>query len=463
MLPVLLVEDRESLRAMLRSTLEAEGFRVEEARDGARAREALQAGRYLAVITDLKLPGADGHEVLEAARESDPNLPVILMTAYGTIEDAVGAMKRGAFDFLPKPVDPDHLVLLLRRAVERRSLFEENLLLKKEFAERLGAPKIIGESAVLGEALRGIQKAGPTDATVLLLGESGTGKELFARALHHLSPRRSAPFLAINCAAIPENLIENELFGHEKGSYTGADSARQGRIELADRGTLFLDEIGEMGSRVQAKLLRVLQERCFERVGGNRTISVDLRVIAATNCDLRRAVAEKKFRDDLYYRLAVITLTIPPLRQRDGDSLRLASYFLEKYSREIRREPLKLSEESVEALRSYSWPGNVRELENCIERAVILADGDWIEPRHLSLGAAPEHGGDLAGFCRVVGMEGSLDEVGARAREVAEETLIRRAFRTARGDAARAARILGVSEDRILSRMSEPREEGKPV
>jgi len=462
--PVLLVEDRESLRAVLRSTLEAEGFQVEEVADGRQAREALHAGRYLAVITDLKLPGADGHEVLAAAREADPNLPVVLMTAYGTIEDAVGAMKRGAFDFLPKPVDPDHLVMLLRRAVERRSLLEENLLLKKEFADRLGFPRIIGESAVLAEALRRIQKAGPTDATVLVLGESGTGKELFARALHHLSPRRSAPFVAINCAAIPESLLENELFGHEKGAYTGAESTRPGRIELADRGTLFLDEIGELGPRVQAKLLRVLQERCFERVGGNRTISVSLRVIAATNCDLRRAVAERRFRDDLYYRLAVITLTVPPLRHRDGDTLRLASYFLEKYRREIRREPLKLSEESIEALRSYPWPGNVRELQNCIERAVILADSDVIEPRHLSLGAAPEHGGDLAGFCRAVGMEGSLDEVGARARDLAEKTLLRRVLRTARGDTARAARVLGVSEERIAARIEDLRqEEGNPV
>jgi len=461
--PVLLVEDRESLREMLRSTLEAEGFQVEEAADGARAREALNAGRYLAVVTDLKLPGADGHEVLQAARESDPNLPVILMTAYGTIEDAVGAIKRGAFDFLPKPVDPDHLVMLLRRAVERRSLLEENLLLKREFADRLGFPRIIGESAVLAEALRRAQKAGPTDATVLILGESGTGKELFARALHHLSPRKSAPFVALNCAAIPETLIENELFGHEKGAYTGADATRPGRIELADRGTLFLDEIGELGPRVQAKLLRVLQERCFERVGGNRTIAVNLRVIAATNCDLRRAVAERKFRDDLYYRLAVITLSVPPLRHRDGDTERLAAYFLETYRARLRKGPLRLSEESLEALRSYPWPGNVRELENCIERAVILADGEEIEPRHLSLGAAPEHGGDLGGFCRVVGMEGSLDEVGSRARDLAERTLIRRALRSTRGDVARTARMLGVAENRLLARMRELREEQKPV
>jgi len=453
--PVLLVEDRDSLRAMLRSTLEAEGFSVEEAADGKRAVEALNTGRHLAVVTDLKLPGADGHEVLAAAREADPNLPVVVMTAYGTIEDAVSAIKTGAYDFLAKPVDPDHLVLLLRRAVERRALLEENLLLRTEFAERLGFPRIIGSSPALVDVSRRVQRVAPTDATVLLLGESGTGKELFARAIHHLSPRRDGPFVAINCAAIPETLLENELFGHEKGAYTGAVTSHAGRVELADRGTLFLDEIGDLGPRVQGKLLRVLQERTFERVGGNRTLSVNIRVVAATNRDLRSAVAARKFREDLYFRLAVVTLTIPPLRERADDLAALSGHFLEKFRAELGRDRLELSEESLERIRSYSWPGNVRELENCVERGVILAEGDRIEPRHLGLGGAEEPGGDLAAFCRAVGADGRLEEAVERARELTERVMIQRALRRSRGQRARAARLLDMDPARLEQRIRD--------
>ena len=449
-----MVEDRDSLRAMLRSTLEAEGFSVEEARDGKRALEALASGRFLAVITDLKLPGADGHQVLAAAKEADSNLPVILMTAYGGIEDAVGAMKNGAFDFLAKPVDPDHLVLILRRAVERRALLEENLLLKEEFAERLGFPRIIGESPALVEVSRQIQKAAPTDATILIQGESGTGKELFARAIHHLSPRKSAPFVAINCAAIPENLLENELFGHERGAYTGAVSAKAGRVELADRGTLFLDEIGELGPGVQAKLLRVLQERAFERVGGNRTVTVNIRIVAATNRDLRRAVADRKFREDHYFRLAVVTVVVPPLRERRGDIPALAHHFLERYRRELGRERLEISEAALSAACAHAWPGNIRELENSIERATILTDGERIELRHLGLNPALPRG-ELGDFARAVGMEGSLDDISARARDLAETVAIRRALVEGEGNKTRAAQILGVNYKRLLGRIKD--------
>ena len=453
--PVLLVEDRDSLREMLRSTLAAEGFSVEEAADGSKAVRALGSGRYLAVVTDLELPGADGHRVLAAAREADPNLPVIVMTAYGTIEDAVGAIKAGAFDFLAKPVDPDHLVLLLRRAVERRLLLEENLLLKEEFAERLGFPRIIGEAPSLVEVSRQIQKAAPTDATILLEGESGTGKELFARAVHHLSPRKNAPFVAINCAAIPDTLIENELFGHEKGAYTGATAARAGRVEMADRGTLFLDEIGDLGLGVQAKVLRVIQEKSFERVGGNRTLSVNVRIVAATNRDLRKATAAGSFREDLYYRLAVVALTVPPLRERRGDVPALAAHFLDRYRRELGRDRLLLSDEALAALRGHSWPGNVRELANCIERAAILAEGDRIEARHLGLGGAGEPGGDEGELCRAILEDGPLDEIGRRARDLAEGIAIRRALRRAEGNKARAAQALGVNYKRLLARVRE--------
>ena len=453
--PVLLVEDRDSLRNMLKSTLEGEGFSIEEAADGKRAVEALSTGRYLAVVTDLKLPGADGHEVLAVARDADPNLPVVVMSAYGTVEDAVVAMKKGAFDFLAKPVDPDHLVLLLRRAVERRSLLEENLLLKREFAEHLGFPRIIGESPGLVEVSRQTQKAAVTDATILLEGESGTGKELFARAVHDMSPRKAAPFVAISCAAIPETLLENELFGHERGAYTGAVSTRPGRIELADRGTLFLDEIGELGAGVQAKLLRVLQERSFERVGGTRTFTVNIRIVAATNRDLRAAVREGRFREDLFFRLAVVTLRIPPLRARTGDIPLLADHFLEKYRRELGRDALRFSAASREAMIAHAWPGNIREMENCIERAAILTEGEEIGPEHLGLGPPADHHADLRAFERAVGVEGSLDEIGARARDLAEAMAIEKALAAVGGNKSRAAEALAVNYKRLLVRIRE--------
>jgi DNA-binding NtrC family response regulator len=453
--PVLLVEDRDSLRSMLRSTLEAEGFEVAEAPDGTTAAAALASGRFAAVVTDLRLPGKDGHAVLAAAHETDPELPVIVMTAYGTVEDAVGAMKQGAFDFIAKPVDPDHLVLLLRRAMERRALVEENLLLREEFAERLGFPRIVGESQAMVDLGRQVQKVAPTDATVLLQGESGTGKELIARALHHLGPRRAAPFVAINCAAIPETLLESELFGHEKGAFTGAAATKKGRIELAEGGTLFLDEIGELGAAVQAKLLRFLQERTFERVGGNRTLSVRVRVVAATNRDLGREVAHRRFREDLFFRLAVVVLEVPPLRERPGDLPALARHFLERYRRELGREGLRLGDGALDAIRSHPWPGNVRELQNAVERAAILAEGDVIGPEHLGLGVEGEHRADLDAFCRVVDLEGSLDEVGARAQDAAQALLLRRTLDRVGGNKARAAEALRVNYKRLLARIRE--------
>ena len=455
-LPVLLVEDRDSLRAVLRETLEHHGYQVTEAADGAAALKELKAARFLAVVTDLKLPVADGHQVLAAAREADPDLPVLLMTAYGTVEDAVQAMKAGAFDFLAQPVDPDHLLLLLSRAEERRGLLRENLLLREAFAERLGFPRIIGDSAPLKEASRQVEKVAPTDATVLLQGESGTGKELFARAVHHLSPRKDGPFVAINCAAIPDTLLENELFGHEKGAYTGADATRAGRIELADGGTLFLDEIGELGPTVQSKLLRVLQEHCFERVGGNRTITVDIRVVAATNLDLRTAVSRKEFREDLYFRLAVVTVDVPPLRDRSSDIPALAEAFLERFRRELGRERLELDEDALAALQAYTWPGNIRELQNSIERAAILAEENRLERAHFALpGDAGEPADPLGGLGRIMDLSGSLDQVGSRARAMVEKALIRRSLEEEGGNKTRAAARLKVNYKRFLSRIKD--------
>src|SRR2546430_6272947 len=300
------------------------------------------------------------------------------MTAYGSIQDAVAAMKEGALDFLAKPVDPDHLVLMVERALSQRRLATENILLKEELALRRGAPQIVGEDAKLKQVTVALHRAASTDATVLLEGESGTGKELFARALHALSARADGAFVAINCAAIPETLLETELFGHEKGAFTGASARKPGKFELAHHGTLFLDEIGDLPLSLQAKILRALEEKRFERVGGTVPLQVDVRVVAATNRGLKAAVAARQFCEDLYFRLLVVSITVPPLRDRPGDIPLLARYFVDRFCRDLKKRPLVLSAPAQEQLQSYRWPGNVRELQNCIERAVILADGDTL-------------------------------------------------------------------------------------
>ena len=383
---ILLVEDKESLRSVLRKTLEAEGFGVDEAPDGGTALAKIRRDRFAMVLTDLRLPAASGHDVLKAAITSDPEMPVILMTAYGTIKDAVSAMKAGAYDYLEKPVDADHLLALVRRALDHRSLLRENVLLKERFSQELDTPEILGDSPALRHALDQVRRVAPTDATVLLLGESGSGKELFARAVHHLSGRKAHSFFPINCAAIPENLLESELFGYEKGAFTGAAGTKRGKFEIADKGTLFLDEIGDLSLVLQGKVLRVIEQRQFERVGGTETRSVDIRLVAATNKDLMALVAQGAFRQDLYFRLSVFPVIVPPLRDRLEDIPILARHFVKKFAAEQkRRGPIALPDETLRALCAYAWPGNVRELENSIERALILGEGDRLLPEHLSL------------------------------------------------------------------------------
>src|SRR5919107_4414138 len=383
--PVLLVEDKDSLRAMLRHALEAQGHEVIEAADEPEAIQQLRQTRPAVVLTDLKLPNGDGFGVLRAAKELDPELQVIVMTAYGSIQDAVTAMREGAVDFLAKPVDPDHLLLMVERAIAQRRMLSDYFLLKQELGERRGAPRIIGEDAQLRQVSQQLHRAAATDATVLLEGESGTGKELFARGLHALSPRAEGPFVAINCAAIPDTLLETELFGHEKGAFTGATNRKPGRFELAHRGTLFLDEIGELPLPLQAKILRALEEKRFERVGGTLPLQVDVRVVAATNRNLKAAVAARQYREDLYFRLSVFPILIPPLRERPGDIQMLARHFIERFCRDLKKKPLALAPSAIEELLAYSWRGNVRELQNCIERAVILTEGETIHARHLNL------------------------------------------------------------------------------
>jgi DNA-binding NtrC family response regulator len=449
---LLIVEDKESLALMLKETVESEGLEADLASNGSDAMRRLAEGRrYLAIVTDLRLPGAGGIDVLKQAKESDPECPVIVMTAYGTIENAVEAMKLGAFDFIQKPLDVDHLILLLRRCREHRELLHENLLLKEEFQTRYGLPSIVGESSSIVGVSQSIQRVAPTDSTVLLQGESGTGKELFARAIHQLSTRRNSPFVAINCAAIPDTLIENELFGHEKGSFTGASSRQLGKFELADSGTIFLDEIGDLGAAVQSKLLRVLQERSFERIGGTSSVDVDVRVVCATNRNLADDVRSGRFREDLFFRVNVFPVTIPPLRARKDDIDALTDFFLQRFARELGKAGLRISDASRAALRAHDWPGNIRELENCIERAAILCDQNVIETRDLSLTPSRDASDALR---ESIDLTGTLSEATERVTRVVERMKIEEALRrsASRNEAAEA---LGIAPRTLAVRMKE--------
>ena len=454
--PVLLVEDKDSLRAMLRHALEAQGHTVVEARDEAEAVQALRQARPAVVLSDLRLPTGNGFGVLKAAKELDPELPVIVMTAYGSIQDAVTAMKEGATDFLAKPVDPDHLLLMVARAIAQRRMLTEYILLKEEMAARRGAPRIIGDDAKLKQVIQQLHRAAGTDATVLLEGESGTGKELFARSLHAFSPRAEGPFVAINCAAIPDTLLETELFGHEKGAFTGAAARKPGRFELAHRGTLFLDEIGDLPLGLQAKILRALEERRFERVGGTQSLHVDVRVVAATNRHLKQAVAARVFREDLYFRLSVFPIMIPPLRERADDIPILATHFVEKFSRDMNKKPLAISLAALDELKAYLWPGNVRELQNCIERAVILCDTEAIQPRHLNLSfrtvqaAAP-----VASPWDQIDLSGTMTEALRRVTTEVEKRKIEQAIRDSGNNKQRAADILQVSYKTLLQKLKD--------
>ena len=381
---ILLVEDKAELREMLVEALTRMDYQVSPAATSAAAAALLRSQRFSAVLTDLKLPSGTGMEVLRAALEVDSALPVIIMTAYGTIVEAVAAMREGAYDFIQKPIDLEYLRHLLGRALERQQLLRENLVLKDEYARKFGFPRIVGEHPAMQAAAREMQAIAATDTTVLLLGASGTGKELFARAIHRLSPRANKSFLALNCAAIPESLVENELFGHERGAFTGADSRQAGKFELAHGGTMFLDEIGELPLSVQSKLLRVLEDGKVQRLGSNAETTVNVRVITATNRNLEAAAKSQAFRQDLYYRLAVFTIRIPGLRERGDDVLLLAEHFLSGFRRELKKPRLKFSDSALKALRAHTWPGNVRELQNAIERASILCESA-IEAADLAL------------------------------------------------------------------------------
>jgi DNA-binding NtrC family response regulator len=370
------------------------------------------------------------------------------MTAFGTIEDAVSAMKLGAFDFITKPFDTEHLCVLVSRALENRRMVAENTLLRQELLAKSGFGNIIGKNQKMMEISKLVEKVAASDASVLLQGESGTGKELFARAIHSLSLRKDKPYIAINCAAIPRELLENELFGSEKGAFTGAHARKMGKFEIAHSGTIFLDEIGDMDISLQAKLLRVLQQKNFERLGGTKTVDVDVRVIAATNMDLTELIRAKRFREDLYYRLSVFPVNIPPLRERVDDVEELANYFVEKYCRDMRKPLKSLSREALTLLEKYHWPGNVRELENTIERAVILAEAKKITPDHLAI--------RLRRTDEIQLREGAgLKEIGSHAQMVAEKGAIIRILKQVRNNKRKAAKILKIDYTTLFDKIKK--------
>jgi two-component system nitrogen regulation response regulator NtrX len=367
---ILIADDERGIRDSLKRLLEFESYKVLLANDGPNALAAMRDQRVDLVLLDIKMPGMDGMEVLSRVHKEQPELPVVIISGHGTIQTAVEATRLGAYDFIEKPIDADRILLVIRNGLEQRKLREENITLKREFQRRA---EVIGEHPQILEIMETVKKVASTNARVLVMGENGTGKEMIARALHEMSPRAKEPFVEVNCAAIPEELIESELFGHEKGSFTGAVSRRVGKFQLADGGTLFLDEVGDMSLNAQAKVLRVLQESVFERVGGTETMTVDVRVVAATNKDLLAASEAGRFREDLYYRLNVVPITVPPLRQRISDLPLLVDYFLQQTAAELGQAPKKMTKRAIGVLKEYSWPGNVRELKNMVERLIILS------------------------------------------------------------------------------------------
>lgn len=380
---ILIVDDEPNYLIVLSELLKEEGFETITAGDGTKAMEFVRNADIDLIITDMQMPGMDGFALLAGAKEYNCNLPVIMITAFGEVEKAVHAMQAGAFTYLTKPFNNDELVASINKAIEHYSLLKENNRLRDEMKTRFQFSNIIGKSQVMQQIYSLIEKVAPTPSTVLITGESGTGKELVSKAIHFNSPREKRPFISLNCAAIPEALLESELFGHEKGAFTGAIAMRKGKFEAADGGTIFLDEIGDMPPLLQAKLLRVIQEKCFERVGGNNTIKTDVRILAATNKDLKEEVEEHRFREDLYYRLNVIHIRIPPLRERSEDIPILTNFFIEKQTKQLALEKLNISTAALRFLSSLPWDGNVRELENTIERAAILCSNNTIEPEDL--------------------------------------------------------------------------------
>jgi DNA-binding NtrC family response regulator len=440
---ILVVEDEDKLRRVIELQLTSAGFDVDKA---STAEEGLRmVDRADLVLTDLKLPSMDGLQLLGLIRRQNAQVPVVMMTAFGSVETAVEAMKAGATDFLQKPFSLDHLMQVVHKALEMRALREENRQLKEELGRRYEYDNIIGRSPPMQEIFATIERVAPTRATVLLAGESGVGKDLIARAIHFHSPRRDRPLVKINCTAIPENLMESELFGYEKGAFTGAQTSKPGKFEQADTGTVFLDEIGDVPAAIQVKLLRILQEREFERLGSNVTRHIDVRVVAATNQDLRAALEQGTFREDLYYRLNVVPINIPPLRERKQDIPFLANHFLRKLAPDAGCQVESITDAAMDKLIAYHWPGNVRELENVIERSLVMCTGRELGEADIKLESAPRPRSQSDSHFLPEGM--TLDQY--------EQDLIKEALRRADGNKSQAARLLGLTRNALRYRLTQ--------
>jgi len=435
----LIVDDEVIIRESLRDWLSDVGHQVLTAENGLQALEIIEKEKPGIVFADLVMPGMDGIELLKRTKEISPDIDVVIITAYGSIPTAINAMREGAYDYIEKPFCPERAELLVDKLVEHQRLIEENISLHQKLEERYQFENIIAKSSEMRQVIEIIKVVAKSNATVLVAGESGTGKELIARALHSQSYRKDKPFVAVSCAALPESLLESELFGHEKGAFTGAHAQRKGKFEAANRGTLFMDEIGEMSANIQVHLLRVLEEKEFARVGGNELIKVDVRVISATNKDMKQAIANSQFREDLYYRLNVVPIELPPLRERKEDIPLLAQHFLKKFAVENQKEIIDFSPEATDFLLKYKWPGNVRELENAIERAVILAKSPYIEATDLAQENLP--------MTHSVPPGGSLKEV--------ERERILSVLNETGGNRSETARILGISRATLYNKIRE--------
>jgi len=442
---ILLVEDDDSLRVTQAMYLEREGFEVVAVSSGGEALRRIAADQYQAVVTDLRLDEVDGLKVLAAVKEKSPETEVILLTGFGSVDTAVEAMKAGAYDYLTKPVDPDDLVITLKKAVERLQLRRQVAFLQKEVAQQAGIGQIVAVSPEMQQLMTLIQQVAQNDATVLIEGESGTGKELMARYIHHSGRKADGPFVAINCGALPESLLESELFGHVKGAFTGAIKDKKGLFEVADGGTLFLDEIGETSPSFQVKLLRILEDGTFRRVGGTMEHRVNVRIIAASNKDITSLVQKGQFRRDLYYRLKVIPIYLPPLRKRVADIKPLAEHFVSHYANHMGRRPISLSPEAIDRLQAHTWPGNVRELENAIERALIFCQGEEIQPSDLPLEVC---------MPPVEAFE-SLESSDDMSMETVEQAHIRRVLEHCQWNRTRAAQELGIGYNTLWRKMKK--------
>ena len=444
---ILIVEDEAKMRRVLEIMLAGDGYRIDTAEDGLKALSLCEKNSYSLIVTDLKMAPMDGLALMKKLRKVSPDVPVIVVTAFGSVETAVEAMKEGAFDYITKPFDREEIRILVSKALSYGSLRKENTYLREEVRRRATFEAFVGNSPNMREIYTLAGRVAGTNSTVLITGESGTGKDLLARAIHHASPRNSGPFIAINCASIPETLLESELFGFEKGAFSGADRMKPGRLEVAEHGTLFLDEIGDMPHSLQAKLLRVLQDKSFERLGGTKTIEVDVRIIAATNKNISALVQEGRFRDDLFYRLSVFPIHIPPLRERRDDISLLAVYFLRRFNDEMGKSIQGFSDDALNMLVSYAWPGNVREFQNIVERAVILCKDGKIGPGDIVLGTvAPAD--PLNKYCSLIPPEGiSLEEV--------EKGLIVAALQMTGNNQVKAANLLKITRNTLRYRMEK--------